>query len=377
MPECPVEKGCLVWVERYLRDCVCSPRDTVSLVLGLLSVVSWGVAEVPQIITNFCEKSTEGVSLLFLMTWVIGDLFNLAGCYLEPATLPTQFYMAVLYTLTTLVLVGQTIYYDHWVRRIQRDFPPKTQESNAFPEVIHVKAMDEDNETMKIPSQTTSINVPHLGYSPGRDLYYMSARSLASSHVPTAGSYGVGSRGGSGSGYVSSYLLPHEDYTTISTDPIPIGSHPVTAARSASYASNLLRTIHSVVDRSYQPRFPFGLLGDDISTTGEVFGWIMAAIYMGGRLPQIWLNIKRGTVEGLNPLMFMFALIGNITYVGSILVRSMEWTHLKPNLPWLVDAAVCVLLDVFIIFQFVYFYRKASKLDEDDDNMAASYHPLP
>jgi hypothetical protein len=72
MLECPVEKGCLVWVERYLRDCVCSPRDTVSLVLGLLSVVSWGVAEVPQIITNFFEKSTEGVSLLFLMTWVIG-----------------------------------------------------------------------------------------------------------------------------------------------------------------------------------------------------------------------------------------------------------------------------------------------------------------
>lgn len=387
----------------------------------------------PQIITNFREKSTEGVSLLFLMTWVIGDLFNLAGCYLEPATLPTQFYMAVLYTLTTLVLVGQTIYYDHLMRRIQRDFPPKTQESNAFPEVmkvadvealqksgsiVHIKAMDKDNETTKIPSQTTSINVPHLGYSPGRDLYYMSARSLASSHVPTAGSYGVGSRGGSGSGYVSSYLLPHEDYTTISTDPIPIGSHPVTAARSASYASNLLRTvtssgvllvgslgvsstfrrstlgsfmgvtstmqssrsllhIHSVVDRSYQPRFRFGLLGDNISPTGEVFGWIMAAIYMGGRLPQIWLNIKRGTVEGLNPLMFMFALIGNITYVGSIVVRSMEWTHLKPNLPWLVDAAVCVLLDVFIIFQFVYFYRKTSKLDEDDDNMAASYHPLP
>jgi hypothetical protein len=22
-----------------------------------------------------------------------------------------------------------------------------------------------------------------------------------------------------------------------------------------------------------------------------VFGWIMAAIYMGGRLPQIWLNV--------------------------------------------------------------------------------------
>jgi hypothetical protein len=59
-------------------------------------------------------------------------------------------------------------------------------------------------------------------------------------------------------------------------------------------------------------------------------------------------QIKRGTAEGLNPLMFMFALVGNITYVGSILVRSTEWSQLKPNLPWLVDAGVCVLLDTFV-----------------------------
>jgi hypothetical protein len=28
------------------------------------------------------------------------------------------------------------------------------------------------------------------------------------------------------------------------------------------------------------------------------------------------VQIKRGTVEGLNPLMFVFALLGNVTYVG-------------------------------------------------------------
>ena len=72
MPQCPVEKPCLKWVQRYLRDCVCSTRDRFSLALGLMSVVSWGVAEVPQILTNFRDKSTEGVSLLFLMTWVVG-----------------------------------------------------------------------------------------------------------------------------------------------------------------------------------------------------------------------------------------------------------------------------------------------------------------
>lgn len=33
-------------------------------------------------------------------------------------------------------------------------------------------------------------------------------------------------------------------------------------------------------------------LGEEPSPLGEVFGWIMACIYMGGRLPQIWLNVQ-------------------------------------------------------------------------------------
>jgi len=33
-------------------------------------------------------------------------------------------------------------------------------------------------------------------------------------------------------------------------------------------------------------------LQEEPSPLGEVFGWIMAGIYMGGRVPQIWLNVK-------------------------------------------------------------------------------------
>ncbi|CAK9204762.1 unnamed protein product [Sphagnum troendelagicum] len=418
MPECPADKGCMVWVERYLKDCVCNRRDTVSLVMGLLSVVSWGVAEVPQIITNFQEKSTEGISLLFLMTWVVGDLFNLAGCYLEPATLPTQFYMAMLYTITTVVLVSQTIYYDHVMWRFQvrselvvvKVVKADVEEAQK-PGTIH-EAAAETIETSKIPSrQTTSITVPQAHPSPGRELYYTSARSLASSYVPTVGSYGVGSRGGSAGGHMSSsYLLPHVG--SITSDPLVVGSHPVQArsgpvgtsvsnlistvefpllfASSGSQlgtcylptVSNVMRSLQNgtidelVISGSFLLVVPFGLLGEEISPLGEVFGWIMAVIYMGGRLPQIWLNIKRGTAEGLNPLMFMFALVGNITYVGSILVRSTEWSQLKPNLPWLVDAGVCVLLDTFILCQFIYFYRKAMKLVDEDNDNGGSYHPI-
>jgi uncharacterized protein with PQ loop repeat len=71
-PSCPSSRQCAEWARIYLKYCLCSPKDGVALTLGLLSVISWGVAEVPQIITNYRHKSTEGLSIAFLMTWIVG-----------------------------------------------------------------------------------------------------------------------------------------------------------------------------------------------------------------------------------------------------------------------------------------------------------------
>jgi uncharacterized protein with PQ loop repeat len=89
------KKTCVRWVEIYFDDCLCNLNDDVSFALGIASLLCWGVAEIPQVITNFRTKSSNGVSLSFLLAWVAGDIFNLVGCLLEPATLPTQFYTAL------------------------------------------------------------------------------------------------------------------------------------------------------------------------------------------------------------------------------------------------------------------------------------------
>lgn len=78
--------------------------------------------------------------------------------------------------------------------------------------------------------------------------------------------------------------------------------------------------------------------------------------------------------------MFVFALIANVTYVArfsrpspsslpahplslsqtdmihhcSILVRTTEWEKIKANMPWLLDAAVCVVLDLFVSLSDLY-----------------------
>lgn len=65
-------KACVFWVEKYFRDCLCNLKDDFSFGFGLASLIFWGVAEIPQIFTNFRTKSSHGVSLAFLLAWVAG-----------------------------------------------------------------------------------------------------------------------------------------------------------------------------------------------------------------------------------------------------------------------------------------------------------------
>lgn len=135
MAVCSSGRPCAWWAERYLQDCLCGFRDYVSLGFGLISFFSWALAEIPQIVTNFKSGSSEGISLAFLMTWLIGDLFNLIGCLLEPATIPTQLYTAVIYTITTVVLSWHAVYYGYickwWKARKVKSTPKKQHEDGA------------------------------------------------------------------------------------------------------------------------------------------------------------------------------------------------------------------------------------------------------
>lgn len=69
-------KPCVGWVQNYFSDCLCNVNDNISFTFGFISLICWGVAEIPQIITNFRAKSSHGVSIVFLLTWVAG-LVNL------------------------------------------------------------------------------------------------------------------------------------------------------------------------------------------------------------------------------------------------------------------------------------------------------------
>ncbi|CAM8921863.1 unnamed protein product [Rhodiola kirilowii] len=355
-------KPCVRWAERYFKDCLCNLRDEISFGFGIISLVCWGVAEVPQIITNFRTKSSHGISLAFLMTWIAGDIFNLIGCILEPATLPTQLYTALLYTGSTVVLVLQSVYYDYclqWKKKRR---------------TTRVEPGEEKKEPLK--SEPVDAGIPIPTSPPRRDYYFTSARSLAGSSTPPYRSYLRVARSGPSASALSDVSSSDEESTPQVTSK-KSATRPKPIPRSAGYvaflaASFTLPRQGEGLMKAYMGFTGRKLLlqeaGSEHSAFGQWLGWIMAAIYMGGRIPQIWLNIRRGGVEGLNPLMFVFALIANVAYVLSIVVRTMEWDKIKANLPWLLDAAVCVVLDFFIISQYIYykFIRNSTEFDDED-----------
>ncbi|XP_041002250.1 probable vacuolar amino acid transporter YPQ3 isoform X3 [Juglans microcarpa x Juglans regia] len=313
------QKPCVRWIEKYFKDCLCNLRDDLSFGFGFISLVCWGVAEIPQIITNFQTKSGHGVSLAFLLTWVVGDVFNLVGCVLEPATLPTQYYTALLYTTSTVVLVLQSVYYEH----IRRWFKCRQINVNqaAEEEEKPLRSKSDDPGRIQIPRSAT----PKGSTTPRRDQYhyYMSPRSLAGSGTPPFRSYLRAAK----SGPSAMEALHNDSSSEDEAAPIPSNksvSRPRPIPRSAAgYGTFLAASVNLPLQTKGLTEAYVGLTGRNLfheqggeNVYGQWLGWLMAAIYMGGRLPQIWLNIKRGSVEGLNPLMFIFALVANATYVA-------------------------------------------------------------
>ncbi|CAA6653463.1 unnamed protein product [Spirodela intermedia] len=317
------------WVDKSLKDSVFLSREEASFWLGIASLVCWGVAEIPQIITNYRTKSGHGVSFALLFTWLIGDVFNVVGCLLEPATLPTQLYTAWLYSGITVVLVLQTLYFDYAVRWWKY-------------KNVHYMCVNLRKQSTGCNIIVTSIPSP-CGSSDVR-------RSLANSGTPTFGSYLVARS--DPAGRQPALLLDSSDDESM-TQHRSAGSRTLMAVcaslpfRTKALMGGALAVLSS--DESLQEA---GLEGGPY---GVWLGWIMAAIYTGGRLPQIILNIKRGSLEGLNPVMFLMAVLANVSYVGSILVKSVKWRRIKANAPWLLDAAVCVLLDLLILLQYLYY----------------------
>uniref|UniRef100_A0A803N911 Uncharacterized protein n=1 Tax=Chenopodium quinoa TaxID=63459 RepID=A0A803N911_CHEQI len=239
---------------------------------------------------------------------------------LRTPKLPTQFYMALLYTVTTLTLTLQSVYYGHIYHRLKskrqcnKDVMPHQVEVGGEYNVHQNGGVEKQNgnyghtpiSSANQSGATMSSPIPLPGiprsHSAGQDSFYTSARSLSTSHTPTR----------------RSFAAPWRPSTTVDVeDPIEeplLGGSLPTRLMHPSKPKNLLCIVPAIIfivgtlnftrrdtrlslavelpnrkllQVNGQQKITSGV-GEGI---GTYMGWAMAVIYMGGRLPQICLNM--------------------------------------------------------------------------------------
>ena len=100
---------------------------------------------------------------------------------------------------------------------------------------------------------------------------------------------------------------------------------------------------------------------EDAQFWGYLIGWASGIIYLSSRVPQILKNRQRKSVEGLSPLLFFCAVMGNATYATSILLNLNEFAEISKYLPWLVGSVGTLAFDFTILMQFFYYTEPTRK----------------
>ncbi|RPB03510.1 PQ-loop-domain-containing protein, partial [Choiromyces venosus 120613-1] len=284
----------------------------ISGITGSISIACWIVVFSPQIIANFRRGSAEGLSLAFLIVWLAGDVFNVLGAVLQ-GVLPTMAILAVYYTLADIVLLFQCLYYN----RINSRSPTLETES-------------------LLPISNESANV------------------VDGSHLSPA----------------TPLLDPSKE---------PIRTEPQGLMKSIFFNAFTIFIVCLAgvfgwwISNRYSDNSdpPTEGDGDDLSFSvlGQTFGYFCAVLYLASRVPQIILNYRRQSCEGISLLFFLFACIGNMTYVVSILAyvphskdqpREEYRRYIAVNASWLLGSVGTLFLDLIIFAQF-FWYRSTEE----------------
>lgn len=327
-----------------------------------ISIACWVVVFSPQIIENFRRSSADGLSIQFVVVWLLGDVFNILGAVLQ-RVLPTMIILAIYYTIADVVLLAQCFYYRGFTLRddvVPASPPPKPKRNG------NGKQLSEATERTAL-----------LGAS-------------AAAHPEMSPYFGVEEHERRGSW---THLSPAVPFVSEEPGPLPPPAPPTWPQAVAFNSLAILMVCAAGVAGWWLSRScgPDGdgdgrRAGDDgqdellqFNLLGQVFGWLCAVLYLGSRLPQLLLNWRRKSTEGVSVLFFLFACLGNLTYVLSILAfdpkcgdqecqpgeaAQIYWQYMLVNLSWLAGSAGTLLLDLSIFVQFFVY----SKYDEDESS---------
>ncbi|CEP60684.1 Ypq2p LALA0_S01e16600g [Lachancea lanzarotensis] len=91
-------------------SCSQSALAQVSIAAGYVSFLTSFIAQIPQVLETYVDKTVEGLSPLFLLAWLVGDITSLGGAILTDQ-LPFQIILAIYFLINDVFICGQYYYY--------------------------------------------------------------------------------------------------------------------------------------------------------------------------------------------------------------------------------------------------------------------------
>ena len=140
-----------------------------------------------------------------------------------------------------------------------------------------------------------------------------------------------------------------------------------------SYASHVPQSINTIPGRTLLSTNKYVVdPGNWEDIVGYIIGCISALLYLSSRVPQIVKNFRRRSTAGLSLIMFIMAVMGNLTYGLGILLYSLDSIFLLRKLPWLIGSVGTLCFDFTIFIQFIIFstWKKNNDSDMEDDRSA-------
>ncbi|EEQ32372.1 hypothetical protein McanMca71_006462 [Microsporum canis] len=345
LPEhCEPASPFLELISSVLQICLPTPLALISSTLGVLSIISWLFAQLPQIYKNYKIKSTAGLSIFFIVEWLLADTANFIGAVLTNQA-GWQVTIAAYYILVDLVMTCQHFWYTH----IKHWKPNRLRYATI--------SGDDDSDVDFSPSDSDSFQE-------------LSASQHASSARPSDESKTDGKQ---------SCNEKAQPQTAKGKRYVKSGAagNSLTSTKAVLFVSMLC----AVLANAASLPAPDASRSHPITTpppntkefVGRIFSWISTILYLGSRLPQLYKNYKRKSTAGLSPLLFVAAFCGNTFYSSSLLTNPNGWYNFPPYggggwagpdgndrinwiilaIPFWLGATGVLLLDVCVGIQFM------------------------
>ncbi|KAK5167752.1 uncharacterized protein LTR77_007451 [Saxophila tyrrhenica] len=318
-PHCTPTTPFLQYISSLLHTCLPTPLAFISNTLGILSIIAWLFAQLPQIYKNYSLSSTSGLSIFFLVEWCLGDLSNLLGALFTHQA-SWQVAIGCYYVFVDVCLVGQWVWYERLrhgrlikrLRRVRSGEGPEGWEGGAgMAEVVRGEETNASRADASIAGSTSSKqrSRPQAIF---RAPTFQQGASTGEKAPPTLAATPGGTtiyRVGSSSPFSS---------------PSPRTLLLLACLAALAQASPILTPPPEphVSTSSQQPT--------PLENAGTALSWLSTALYLASRLPQLLHNARRRSTSGLSPTLFLAAFCGNSFYSAALATNPRAWSSFAP-----------------------------------------------